>query len=321
MGALDLQAHPRVGETLPEHRIARGAVLAGDREDRVELVLELELLAERRGAALEGERAHRHPPAIPGGADDVIRRRARVVEEHLAEFAVAGDLHDRADRDAGLLHRHQQVREAVMALGAGFRAAQDEAPVRPLRPGGPDLLAIDLPRRGGLLLVHESCARLDVREVRAGIRLGVALTPERFTTRDRRQEAALLLLAAERDQRRREQPLADVTEPPGSAGACILFVPDHLLQQRGAASADLLRPAEPDPAVGAEPPLPGAPRVDAGVLVSRSAASAHDGELATEVRVEPRLRLPAERLVFVREAELHGTLVAQAWSRTRALVL
>ena len=111
----------------------------------LQLVLELELLAERGGAALERERAHRHLPAVARRADDVARRRARAVEEHLGELRVAGDLHDRADLDARLLHRHEQVRESLVALRRGIGAAHDEAPVAPLRPRGPDLLAVQHP--------------------------------------------------------------------------------------------------------------------------------------------------------------------------------
>src|SRR5690606_27952672 len=166
-------------------------------------------------------------------------------------LAVARDLDDRAHLDAGLLHRHQQVRQPVVSLRARLGAAEHEAPVGPLRPRGPDLLALDDP-----LAALEPRARLHVGEVGAGVGLRVALAPDRLAARDPGQEALLLLVAAERDQGGREQPLADVAEPARPAGARVLLVPDHLLEQRRAAPARLARPAEPDPARLAEPSLP-----------------------------------------------------------------
>src|SRR5690606_31888545 len=140
----------------------------------------------------------------------------------------------------------------------------------------------------------------------AGVRLGVALAPDRLAARDAGQETLFLLLAAERDQGGREQPLADVAEPARPAGARVLLVPDHLLDQRRAAPARLARPAEPDPARLAEPPLPRAALLDHRVLVARAAAPAQRRERAGQVGGEPRLHLAAKRLVLVREAQLHA---------------
>src|SRR5690606_15467686 len=197
-------------------------------------------------------------------------------------LAVARDLDDRAHLDAGLLHRHQQVRQAVVSLGARLGAAQHEAPVGPLRPRGPDLLALDDP-----LAALQARARLHVREVGAGVRLGVALAPDRLAARAAAQETLFLLLAAERGQGGREQPLADVAEPARPAGARVLLVPDHLLDQRRAAPARLARPAEPDPARLAEPPLPRAALLDHRVLVARAAAPAQRRERAGQAGDEP----------------------------------
>ena len=44
----------------------------------------------------------------PGCADDEVGVGAGVGEERLVELAAAGDLDDRADLDAGLVHRHEQ---------------------------------------------------------------------------------------------------------------------------------------------------------------------------------------------------------------------
>jgi hypothetical protein len=48
----------------------------GRRDDLVELTLECHLLAERRGAALERERAHADLPAVAGLAHHVVGRGA-----------------------------------------------------------------------------------------------------------------------------------------------------------------------------------------------------------------------------------------------------
>ena len=229
-----------------------------ERDDLRQLVPEQHLLAERRDAALEGERAHRHLPALARRADHVLARRARAVEEHLEELGVAGDLHDRPDLDAGLVHRHEQVREPLVPLRRGIGAADDEAPVRPRRPGGPHLLAVDHP-----LVALEARARLHVREVRARVRLRVALAPDLLAGDDRRQEAALLRLAAEGDQRRAEQRLADVVRGgPGAPARAYSSKKITCCGERRAAAAVLARPADAGPAARGELALPGAALVD-----------------------------------------------------------
>src|SRR5690606_2389755 len=141
-------------------------------------------------------------------------RRLRIVEEDLAELRVARHLDDRADLDAGLVHAHEEVGEAlVLGLRLRVRPADDEAPVGPLGARGPDLLPVDHP-----LVALELGARLHVREVRAGPRLGVALTPDLVAREDLRQEAGLLLGRAEVDHGRPEEPLADVADAAGTAG-------------------------------------------------------------------------------------------------------
>ena len=54
--------------------------------------------------------AHGHPPAVARLPDHQVGVGAGVVEEHLVELGVAGELDDRADLDARLIQRHQQVR-------------------------------------------------------------------------------------------------------------------------------------------------------------------------------------------------------------------
>ena len=89
----------------------------------------------------------------------------------------------------------------------------------------------------------------------------------------------------------------------------VLLVEDHLLHQRRAATTVLARPAQPDPAVRAEQPLPLAPGLEALVLTARTAGVAERGELADEMLREPVAHLGAERLVLGREAQVHAATV------------
>ena len=92
----------------------------------------------------------------------------------------------------------------------------------------------------------------------------------------------------------------------GSSGACVLLEEDHLLDERGAASAVLGRPAEADPAVAAELLLPRPAFVEAFVLVARAAASAHRRERSVEAVGEPRARVAAEPLLRGGEVQVQA---------------
>ena len=105
---------------------------------------------------------------------------------------------------------------------------------------------------------------------------------------------ALLLVGAEVHDRRAEQALADDADAARPAGARVLLVEDHLLDERRAAAAVLGRPAEADPAVAAELLLPLPPLVEQLVLVARTAAAAHRRERSVEPIGEPRARVGAE---------------------------
>ena len=142
-------------------------------DQRLELALERDLLAQGGDAALDGERGHGHLPAVAGLADDQVGGGARAVEEHLAELRGAGELADRADRDARLAHRDEQVGQARAAPRPRLGAGEDEAPVGHVRQRRPHLLAGDHP------LVAVAGGRGGHRgQVRTGARLGVALAPE-----------------------------------------------------------------------------------------------------------------------------------------------
>ena len=179
-------------------------------DDDVELLLEAAVAGGGRRAALEAERGHGHVPAVVDAADDVLLRAAGVGEEHLGELGRAVDLLDGPDLDAGLLHRAQQVGDALVLGGVGVGAAEDEDVVGDEPLGGPDLLAVDDP-----LVAVEHGLGAERGEVGAGVGLGEALAPGDLAREDLGQEELLLLLGAplqdgraRRACRRRSRPAA-----------------------------------------------------------------------------------------------------------------
>ena len=131
-----------------------------------------DLLPQRGDTAFEGERAHRHPPSVAGLTDDEVSVGAGVGEEDFVELGVSGQLDDRADLDARLIQRDQQIGQTGVPLGALLAARHDETPLRPVRQRGPDLLAIDDPVP---TLFVEHRGGCDVGEVAARAGLGIAL--------------------------------------------------------------------------------------------------------------------------------------------------
>ena len=101
------------------------------------------------------------------------------------------------------------------------------------------------------------------------------------------------------------KPFADDADAPGSAGTRVLLVEDDLLDQRGAAAAELGGPTQPDPAVATELLFPLEPFLEQLVLVAGAAASAHDREPTVETIGEPRSRLGAKAFLVGSEAQVH----------------
>ncbi len=98
----ELLAHRRVGAT--ELLARRGEPRAGRaRSARDE--------ASADGAALVGEHRHGDAPALADLADQVLARHARVLEEDLAELALARDLPERRTVTPGVssLHRMKEM--------------------------------------------------------------------------------------------------------------------------------------------------------------------------------------------------------------------
>ena len=123
--------------------------------------------------ALEAEQRLGHGPAVVQLADERVARHAHVVEEHLAELLVAGEVADRAQRDARRLQVHQQEADALLLLRRLVGAHQQVDVRRVVGERGPDLLAVD-----DEVIAVEHRGGLQAREIGAGVGLGVALAPD-----------------------------------------------------------------------------------------------------------------------------------------------
>ena len=89
----------------------------------------------------------------------------------------------------GLVHGHEQERDALVLGDVGVGAGEHEDPVGQVAGAGPDLLAVDDP-----LVAVELGPAPEVAEVGAGVGLGVALAPQVLAGEDAGQEVRLLLV-------------------------------------------------------------------------------------------------------------------------------
>ena len=112
----------------------------------VEVHLVHDLLLEReRGAPLVRERRVRDRPAVVQPADEVVVGHEHLVEEHLVELGLAGDLHERPHLDARRLHVDDEVRDAPVLRHVGVGAGEADPPPRELRVRRPHLLPREQP--------------------------------------------------------------------------------------------------------------------------------------------------------------------------------
>jgi len=141
-------------------------------------------------------------------------------------------------------------------------------------------------------------ARLQRREVGAGVGLREELAPDLARVEDRRQEPRLLLVGAVREQRRTREVDPDPVDRLQRPRSRVLHVEDRDLDRRRAPPAVLRGPVDPDPTAGRELRLPGAPELD--LVGDRGEPGRH-----LHVIGEPRADLHRERLLLGREREIH----------------
>ena len=148
----------------------------------------------------------RHVPAAVQLADDLPLGHFDIVEERLAERAVAADQQDRLGRHAGARHVEQQEAYPLIFVRL-VGADQAENPVGLVGIARPDLLAVDDP-----VIALVLAERLQRHEVRPRPRLRIALAPADLALRHIGQDRGLLLLGAEFEQRRPKHPDAERIE-------------------------------------------------------------------------------------------------------------
>ena len=112
------------------------------------------------GDPLVHQRGLRDPPAFADAADPVGLGDRGVGEEHLVELGLAGELAQRADLDAGLVHVQAEVGEAGVLGHVRVGAGEQQAPARRVRDGRPHLLAGDPPARTRLPIPLQRTARV-----------------------------------------------------------------------------------------------------------------------------------------------------------------
>src|SRR4030095_16871696 len=97
--------HDLVLDQQPRDFLPRAAgeapALLERRRQHAEVAREALRVGERAGAALVGEDGHGDAPALADLADQMLHRDARVLEEDLAELALAGHLAERPERAHG----------------------------------------------------------------------------------------------------------------------------------------------------------------------------------------------------------------------------
>ena len=213
----------------------------------------------------------------------------QLVEEELAELALAGELARRYDRQA---RRRAAARAGTRgpcasALGRRCAPAAGTSAARWAR----------LDHTFWPVITHSSPSRSALvrsdGEIGAGVGLGEAERPHRLGGKDAGQEAALLLFAADADQRRADDAEPDVVENARRVDARQLLGVDHLLARAGATAAVLARPFRRQPASVVEPALPGAEELVARALrraaESRRPSSQPSGRLcSSQVRSSRR---------------------------------
>ncbi len=162
-----------VGELLPDDGIARQAALFQDLDHGVEFGPEAERLNRGSRSPFEAEQCVGDRPPVVDPTEDVVLGRLGIGVEDLVEVAVTGDVDDRANLDARLIHGHEQERDAGVFGDIGVGPAEREDHVGVPAGGGPDLLAVDDP-----LVAVELGLAAEPGEIATGIGLGVALAPE-----------------------------------------------------------------------------------------------------------------------------------------------
>ena len=282
----------QLAELVGDHRIVEQAPVARLGEQAVEHLPQAHLEEEREPGALVHERRQRDLPAVALAPEQVRIGDPCLLDEQLVELRLAGDLTQRADLDVVLLHVHQEVAETLVLRRLGVGPRDEHAPLRVLGAARPHLLTGDDP-----LIAALDRARLQRREVRAGLRLREALTPDLIAGDDRREVAVLLLLGAPGHDRRTREQQSEHVRRQRRTGASELLEEDRRLRQRRAATAVLTRPVHRGPAATGQATLEVTAPAVVGVLLGR--------RVAGRVLAQPAAELLTELELLLVEGQVH----------------
>ena len=227
----------------------------------------------------------------------LVTGHARVVEEHLAEVALAVDRAHRSYFHAGLVHVEDQPGDALVLRRVGVGAHEQLAVVGHVRTRAPDLLPVH-----HVLVAVPLRASAQRREIRSGLRLGEALAPHALALQDAGEVEGALLIGAFRDERgpcvhHPDEVDADVRR----VRAGVLLEVHDLLGHGQSPTAECLRPLQPGVARVVELPLPrGVVRAARGPVAGRRWRS-----VARHLDLEPGAEALAEPLVVVGVGQVH----------------
>src|SRR5205809_6201555 len=158
----------------------------------------------------------------------------------------------RSDLDARLAHVEEEARDALVLGRLRVGAGEEDPPVGDRPAGGPDLLTVDEE-----LVAPVLGARLEAREVRARVGLGVELAPDLLGREHLREVAPFLPVGAVDDDRRPDEPDPEPVDGGRRVDPRHLVLDGRLLHRRGAPAPVLLRPQHADVARLVELPVPG----------------------------------------------------------------
>ena len=201
-------------------------------------------------------------------------------------------MHDRADFNSFLVHRHQEIAQPPVALSAFLGAGNHEAPVGELRQRSPDFLPVDDPS-----VAFQSGFGGYICQVGTSIGFGIALAPEFFAREDGRNEAMLLFFGAEGQQGGAQQRDSHVGHSPRSFGFHIGGVENDLLHKRVGATTEFYGIVQPEPAACGQLAFPLNQKLRLKVFLPRPALAPHLGEFAHQMLFQPSANFFCEVLL------------------------
>ena len=189
-----VQIHFQGGVAIDKTRVVKQPLRARQRVKLLECLQRTARAADVQ--ALEREQALGDGPAFVDLADEVVFVRAHVVEKHLAEFFVPGDVADGTQGDARRFHVHQQEADAALLLHLFVGAHQHINVGGVVRHRGPDFAAVD-----DVFVAIEHGLGAQARKIGTRIGFGIALAPHVVAGKNFRQVLRALRVVAEANQR------------------------------------------------------------------------------------------------------------------------